>query len=120
MWKQTIIEWHRGIPAAGITGIRLYIPFEELTSPVQGPLLTREVANLYKENGFTVHTDAACLWRRAIDRSQLHKAKAYEPHFTNIQLNAIKSMLDELIQLYTKEVDDTKLVGILQSYRDNV
>jgi hypothetical protein len=119
MWKQTLLEWHRGIPAAGITGIRLYIPYEDLSSPVQGPLLTREVANLYKENRFTVHKDAACLWRRAIDRTQLHKARAYEPGFTNIQLSAIKVMIDELIDQYRLE-GDTKLVNILQSYRDNV
>jgi hypothetical protein len=119
MWKQTIIEWHRGIPAAGLTGIILYIPFEQLSSPVQGPLLTRDIAKVYADQQFTVHSDAACLWRRAIDRSQLHKAKAYEPDFTTSQINAVKRTLDELITLYAKE-GDSKLVDILQSYRDNV
>lgn len=118
MWKQSIIEWQRGIPAAGITGIKLYVPFEELSSPTQGPLLTRDVANMYKENHFTIHKDAACLWRRAVDRSQLHKARAYEPVFTAAQMSTMRSTLDELIGMYGTA--DQKLLEILQSYRQSI
>lgn len=119
MWKQSIIEWQRGIPAAGISGIQLYVPFEELSSPTKGPLLTRDVANIYKENHFVIHNDAACLWRRAVDRSQLHKARSYDPSFTAAQMSTIRSTLDELIGMYSS-TSDPKLLEILQSYRQTL
>ena len=102
MWKQTLLEWHRGIPAAGVAGIGMYVPYERLSSPVEGPLLTREVAEQFAKSKHVTHT----------------KAKAYNPKFTTAQKQAIVQALDELILMF--QASDTALTTILHGYRSNL
>ena len=116
--KQTLLEWHRGIPAAGVTGIGMYVPYERLSSPTEGPLITRDIATQFANAKHVVHSEPPCLWRKAIDRSQLHKAKAYAPHYTNEQKQSIVQALDELILMFGST--DPVLTNILHGYRSDL
>lgn len=118
MWKQTLLEWHRGIPAAGVSGIGMYVTYERLSSPIEGPLLTREVAEQFGRSKHVTHTEPPCLWLKAVDRSQLHKAKAYKPKYTANQKEAIVQALDELVLMF--QSSDPTLTAILHGYRSDL
>ena len=92
----------------------MYVPYER----VEGPLLTREVAEQFAKSKHVTHTEPPCFWLKAVDRSQLHKAKAYNPKFTTAQKQAIVQALDELILMF--QASDTALTTILHGYRSNL
>lgn len=118
VWKRSLLEWQRGIPAAGLTGIALYIPFEDLINAKHGPHLTEKLAQVFEEFHHQVAEKPQCLWRKSLDRQQLHKAKAYDPKFTSGQVELLLQTLDDLLELY--EASEPQLATILQGYRSDI
>lgn len=118
VWKRTIVEWNRGIPAAGLTGISLFVEFDELSSPVQGPHVVDQIAKVFEKYNHKIVENTQCLWRRAVDQSQLHKAKAYVPKFTATQTDLMLHTMDELLELYQNS--HPILGDILKKYRTDI
>ena len=116
-WKVTLQEWQRGIPAAGVRGVSLYIPFEKITAANAGPQLTAQLANQFQDAQHPAAATTACLWRRVVD-DQHHPPKPYPATFTAAQKKLLLETLDDLLlRLATKE---SALMGILQGYRDDI
>jgi hypothetical protein len=116
-WKVTLQEWQRGIPAAGVLGVSLYIPFEEITNDKKGPDLTAQLANQFQDANHPATATTACLWRRVVD-DEHHPPKPYPATYTAAQKKLLLQTLDDLILLMaTKE---TQLIQILQVYREEV
>lgn len=117
-WKVSLIEWQRGMKAAGISGISLYIPYEELIDKKKGPELSAELANKFlAANHPATTTTTRCLWRRIAD-DEHHPPRKYPPTFTSSQKHSILQELDDLLLLFTTM--DPLLASILQGYRDDV
>ena len=117
-WKVSLQEWQRGINAAGVVGISLYIPYEELIDKTKGPELSAELANKFiaaKHPATT--TTTRCLWRR-IANDEHHPPRKYPPTYTSSQKKLLIQTLDELILLYTTK--EALLTSILQGYRDDI
>lgn len=130
MWKMSIVEWQRGIPAANIRGVSMYVPFEELVDVKSGPVLTTALARQFistlgpKNPVADVH-QAACLWRRTVDdEDQQHDVKAkrrYEATYTPLQKDLFLQTLDDLLLAYASpSKKETVLTKILQRYRADI
>jgi hypothetical protein len=117
-WKVSLQEWQRGISAAGVVGISLYLPFEELIDATKGPRLASELANQFLAAKHPAEkTRTACLWRR-VANDEHHPPRKYPPTFTSAQKKLLIQTLDELILLFTTK--ETILTSILQSYREDI
>lgn len=117
-WKVSLQEWQRGIKAAGIAGISLYIPYEELIDKTKGPELSAELANKFIAAKHPATTSTTrCLWRRIAD-DEHHPPRKYPPTFTSAQKKLLLQTLDELILLFTTK--EALLTTILQGYRDDI
>jgi len=118
-WKTALVEWQRGVPAAGVTGVGLYLQFEKLTQEATGPQLTADLADHLEtvaHHEVVAHT--SCLWRRVVEKDGLFAAKMYKHSFTVEQQQAFLSMLDELIAIYS--ITEPMLEVILQEYRSDI
>jgi hypothetical protein len=116
-WKVSLLEWQRGIPAAGVAGVSLFLPFEELTDVDKGPALTAKLASQFEEALHPATATTTCLWRRIVD-DEHHPPKQYSSTYTSEQKTLLIQTLDDLIlRLATKE---TSLLDILQGYRDDI
>jgi hypothetical protein len=118
IWKLSLTEWERGVPTAGLTGISLYLPFEQLTSVQHGPALTAALANEFASAQHpTTATNTACLWRRVVD-DEHHAAKVYAAAYTAAQKALLLKTLDDLMLTYA--TTEPVLTGILQGYRTDI
>jgi hypothetical protein len=117
-WKVSLQEWQRGIAAAGVVDISLFLPFEEIIDSTKGPQLTSELAKQFQTALHPVEmTRTTCLWRR-IANDEHHPPREYPPTYTSEQKKLLLQTLDELILLFTTK--ETLLVSILQGYRDDI
>ena len=111
-------EWQRGVPAAGVTGVALYLPYEQLTDGTHGPALTEQLARTFQaahHPATTVHT--ACLWRRVVD-DEHHPPKEYAATYSAAQKELLLQTLDELVMSYVDA--EPVLTEILQGYRKEI
>jgi hypothetical protein len=117
-WKVSLQEWQRGISAAGIHGISLFIPYEELIDATKGPELSAEVANKFLAANHPATTaTTACLWRRIADDDH-HPPRPFPPTFTSEQKALLLQTMDELILLFTTK--EALLTSVLRGYRDDI
>jgi len=119
MWKRSLVEWQRGIPAAGVRGVSLYVPFEQLLDETTGPLLTTQMASVFAAAHHKISPNhVACLWYRIVEDEQVNKKKDYVPSFTALQRIDLLSTLDELIAQFSST--EPVLTDILRSYRADI
>lgn len=120
IWEQSIHEWHRGVPAAGISGIGLLLPYEQFTSTQQGPNVTKQLVQFLESSHHQVVDSALapCLWRRVSD-DEHHSPKVYNATYTIEQKELFLSTLKGMIKVY-QSPNDNALKDILQGYRDDI
>ena len=117
-WKKSLQEWQRGLPAAGVTGIGLYIPFEDLVREETGPQLAADFANHMESAHHEVASHTSCLWRRIVQQEHELTPKEYRASFTATQKQDMLDMLTELIDVYS--ITEPQLATILQRYRTDI
>ena len=117
-WKRSLQEWQRGLPAAGVTGIGLYIPFEDLVREETGPQLAANLANHMESAHHEVASHTSCLWRRIVQEQHELAPKEYRASFTAAQNQNMLDMLNELIGVYS--ITEPSLETILQRYRQDI
>ena len=122
-WVGTINEW-RKMPDFEIG---LYVVYEDLMDPHQGPNVLREMAKVFREAGFSTIEDGkiACAWLMSLgaDNIQQHHIKGYEfndyiPGYTKGQ----KQLIIKKLKAFMDEVGDSDkmLVSILNRYIDDI
>jgi hypothetical protein len=146
VWKQSLTEWVRGVPAAGISGVGLVLPFEQLQSAPYGPNITRQVAQFFtrestsgksskrskavsnNNNRYDHLRYSKCVWRRVYD-DEHHPPKDYTAAYTKRQKQLFLDTLDELIASYKgtstshpslSEANRGVIQRVLQGYRDDI
>lgn len=118
IWKTTLKEWQRGVPVAGIAGISLYLPYEQLIDASLGPALTDQLAAQFTTAHHpTTAANTACLWRRIVDDVH-HAPKVYQATYTGAQKEQLLQTLDSLALKYA--TTEPKLTEILAGYRDEI
>jgi len=117
-WKKAATEWQRGIPAAGVTGIGLYVPFEQLVAEDTGPALMASFANHLEHANHEVAAHTSCLWKRIVQAEEARQPKRYRHSFTRAQQQAMLTMLDEMVAIYS--VSEPRLERILMGYRHDI
>jgi hypothetical protein len=147
VWKQSLTEWVRGVPAAGISGVGLVLPFEQLQSAQNGPNITLQVARFFTKEPSTSGGSGSkrskalssnsrydhlryskCVWRRVYD-DEHHPPKEYTAAYTKRQKQLFLDTLDELIASYKgpstshptlSESNRGVIQRVLQGYRDDI
>jgi hypothetical protein len=148
-WKQSLTEWVRGVPAAGIVGVGLVLPFEQLQSERYGPNITLQVAQFFTKEStsggksfkrsskalssssnsrYDHERYSKCVWRRVYDDVH-HPPKEYTAAYTKRQKQLFLDTLDELIASYKgtstshptlSEANRGVIQRVLQGYRDDI
>jgi hypothetical protein len=116
LWKRSLIEWQRGVPAAGVKGIALYLEYNDLIDREKGPQLSEELAKVFQSAGIPVSDNAFCLWHRIYDNAKL--PKQYYPSFTNAQKKELLDTLEDVITHY--QFTEPQLVEILSRYKGQI
>jgi hypothetical protein len=116
LWKRSLIEWQRGVPAAGVKGIALYLEYNDLMDRETGPQRSEELARVLKSAGIPVSEHAFCLWHRIYDNAK--PPKQYDPSYTNAQKKELLDTLDDIITHY--QLTEPPLVEILSRYKHQI
>lgn len=122
IWRKSIVAWKRGVPAAGIKGVSMYLPFEQLIDVKNGPALTAELADQFapalgRTNPVAGANATACLWRRNV-KEERRAPKLYAATYTPSQKDSLLQTLDNL--LLTDAMKEPVLTKILQGYRTDI
>jgi hypothetical protein len=110
-WIQQIQWWRKNANAVNYYRIALYLPFEWLLSPIKGPPLVQELANLYQQQaGYDVvapPVDIPCIWYQMAHKewkrqdqllqNQNQQHPSYTPGYTPEQRDFIEQEFDKLI-----------------------
>lgn len=129
-WKQMILQWHSGGGTGTTAGpyyrVTLYLPYERLVSPRDGPVCAAKLADELRQAGaltVVATNDIPCVWRTVVmdqprkQRQSHRNDHRYQPSYTPTQQQMMVHMLqDIMLQL----PDQVGLNEILTEYVNEI
>ena len=104
-WKHLLETWDAG----------LYVVYEDLVDPVQGPVVLEEVGRLLEQVGTPVQQHSYdCLWKTVVQERATQKRRPNHttPRFTKAQLTAMRDVLTSM--------ENPALASVLRGYTAQV
>jgi hypothetical protein len=121
-WRAVLTTWKE---MKGYDHTPMYLPLEHLVDPAKGPALTEQLANELRAAGYSVTTNPACAWYKAVKSKlsgQYHPhydyVRTYIPSLTEAQKVQLVDELNDIRTMYG--TGDSLLDQLLAEYIDTI